>query len=185
MGKSTAAGFFRARGARIADTDQLTRDLTRPGQPALSQIKETFGSDVISPDGSLRREKLADVVFGDSVALKKLEAILHPRIRELWLAQAETWRKENASLGIVVIPLLYETRAELYFDKVVCVACSENARRERLLARGWTPAQAQGRIAAQMPVVEKIARADFVIWTEGAMENHSRQVDAILGRIGV
>ncbi len=119
----------------------------------------------------------------DPVARKKLEAILHPRIRERWLAQIEAWRAENASLGVVVIPLLYETQAESWFDRIVCVACSETSRHERLLARGWAPEQIRGRIAAQMPAAEKIARAHFVIWTEGEMENHSRQVDYILGRM--
>jgi dephospho-CoA kinase len=183
MGKSTAAGFFCTRGARIVDTDQLARELVEPGQPALDEIKVAFGKEVISPVGSLRRDELGNIVFSDSSALKKLEAILHPRIRERWLAQAESWRKENVGLAIVVIPLLYETRAEAHFDKIICVACAENSRRERLLARGWTSAQVQGRVAAQMAVAEKIARSDFVIWTEGALENHSRQVDAILGRM--
>ena len=183
MGKSTAASFLQARGARIVDTDHLARELTRPGQPALEEIENTFGPRIISADGSLRRDELADIVFADPVALKKLEAILHPRIRERWLAQIERWREENVPLGIVVIPLLYETQAESRFERIICVACSENSRQERLKARGWTPGQIQGRIAAQMPVTEKIARAHFVIWTEGEMENHSRQVEGIIDRI--
>ena len=183
MGKSTTAAFLLARGARIVDTDYLARELTRPGQPALAEIQNTFGHEIVSADGSLRRDELANIVFVDPVARKKLEAILHPRIRERWLAQIETWRTENAPLGVVVIPLLYETQAETWFDRIVCVGCSENSRHERLLARGWAPEQIHGRIAAQMPVAEKIARAHFVIWTEGEMENHSRQVDGILGRM--
>lgn len=183
MGKSTAAAFLQARGARIVDTDRLAYDLVRPGEPALGEIQNIFGKDIISPDGSLRRNELAKIVFADPAALKKLEAILHPRIRERWLAQVESWRQENCPLAIVVIPLLFETKAESHFDKVICLACSENSRRERLAARGWSSEQIQGRVAAQMPITEKMARANFVIWTEGEMENHSRQVDSILGRI--
>jgi dephospho-CoA kinase len=183
MGKSTTAGFLQARGAKIVDTDHLARELAQPGQPALAEIKNTFGKDIISPDGFLRRDELANLVFTDLVARKKLEAILHPRIRERWLVQVETWRRENVPLAVVVIPLLYETRAESWFDRIICVACAENSRHERLRARGWAPEQIQGRIAAQMPVAEKIARANFVVWTEGEMENHSHQVDRILGRI--
>jgi dephospho-CoA kinase len=183
MGKSTTAGFLQARGAKIVDSDHLARELTRPGQPALKEIGNTFGEDVISHDGSLRRDELASLVFADPIALKKLEAILHPRIRERWLAQVEAWRKENVALAIVVIPLLYETQAESWFDRIICVACSEASRHERLQARGWAPGQIQGRIAAQMPLSEKMARAHFVIWSEGEMENHSRQVDCILGRL--
>jgi dephospho-CoA kinase len=183
MGKSTAAKFFQKHGARIVDTDHLARELVQPGQPALGEIRGVFGDKIISSDGQLRRDELANVVFKDAVARNKLEAILHPRIRERWLAQIETWKSQNCHVAIVVIPLLYETGAATHFNKVICVACSENSRRERLLARGWTPPQIQARIAAQMPVSEKISRADLVIWTEGDLENHSRQVDSILDRI--
>jgi dephospho-CoA kinase len=183
MGKSTAASFLGTRGAKIVDTDRLAHELVQPGQPALAEIQRTFGSKVIASDGALRRGELANIVFSDSAARNTLEAILHPRIRERWLAQIEQWRKENSSLAVVVIPLLFETQAESYFDKIICVACTDNSRFERLRARGWKAEQIDGRIAAQMPVTEKIARADFVIWTEGDLQNHSRQVDVILDRI--
>lgn len=183
MGKSTAAAFLQARGAKMVDTDQLARDLVRPGQPALEEIQNAFGAGVIAPDGSLRRDKLANIVFANPAARKTLEAILHPRIRETWLKQAQDWRRQNCPLAVVVIPLLFETQAESHFDKIICVACSESSRRERLLARGWSREQMDWRIAAQMPIAEKIARAHFVIWTEGDLKNHSRQVDCILHSI--
>lgn len=183
MGKSTAAAFLSGRGAKIVDTDALAHELVCPGQPALDEIQSVFGSKIISPDGSLRRKELGNLVFADSAALKKLEAILHPRIRERWMARVESWRSENCPMAVVVIPLLFETKAESHFDRIICVACSENARRERLEARAWSPEQIQGRIAAQMTVTEKMARANFVIWSEGDIENHSRQVDAIWDRM--
>jgi dephospho-CoA kinase len=183
MGKSTAASFLGTRGAKIVDTDRLAHELVQPGQPALSEIQRTFGNKVISSDGTLRRSELANIVFADSTARKTLEAILHPRIRGRWLEQIKEWRKENCSLAVVVIPLLFETQAESYFDKIICVACTENSRFDRLRTRGWAPEQINGRISAQMPVTEKIARADFVIWTEGDLRNHSRQAEVILGRI--
>ena len=131
----------------------------------------------------LRRDELARIVFADAAARKKLEAILHPRIQERWLAQVETWRGENRALAVVVIPLLFETRAESHFDKIICVACSAATQRERLLERGWTPEQIEQRIAAQWPVEQKIARSDFVIWTDGALDAHVRQIERILYRI--
>jgi dephospho-CoA kinase len=182
MGKSTAARFLRERGAQIVDTDELARQLARPGQPALAEIQSAFGQKMISAEGQLRRDELAKIVFADPAARKKLEAILHPRIREHWLAQVETWRGEGRPLAVVVIPLLFETRAESHFDKIICAACSAAAQRERLLARGWTPEQIEQRIAAQMPIDQKIARADFVIWTDGALEVHARQIERILAR---
>jgi len=183
MGKSTAARFLRERGAQIADTDEIARRLVQPDRPALAEIQQVFGPKMISPGGQLRRDELAKIVFADPAARAKLEAILHPRIREQWLAQIEAWRGENHSLAVVVIPLLFETRAEPHFDKIICVACSGAAQRERLLARGWTPEQIRQRNAAQWPVEQKIARADFVIWTDGDLENHARQLERILASL--
>ena len=180
MGKSTAAQCLRDRGVPVVDTDELARQLVEPGQLALTEIQTVFGRRVIAPDGQLRRDELAQIVFTDPLARKKLEAILHPRIRERWLNQIETWRGENCPLATVVIPLLFETTAESQFDKIICVACSATVQRERLLARGWTPEQIRQRLAAQWPVEQKIARADFVIWTEGVPESCARQLDRIL-----
>jgi dephospho-CoA kinase len=180
MGKSTAAKFLRERGAQIVDTDDLARQLVQPGQPALAEIQAVFGKNIIALDGQLRRDELARIVFADAAARKRLEAILHPRIRERWLAQIEVWRKENRVLAVVVIPLLFETRVESYFDKIICIACSATTQHKRLLARGWTPEQIEQRIAAQWPVEQKMARADFVIWTEGALDVHAQQLDRIL-----
>lgn len=183
MGKSTAAEFLRRRGAQVVDTDELARQLVQPGQPALAEIQTEFGTNIAAPDGRLRREELAQIIFSDAAAREKLEAILHPRIRERWLAQIETWRKENRPLAVVVIPLLFETRAEPHFDKIICVACSAPAQRERLLARGWTPEQIQQRLAAQWPVEQKISRADFVVWTDGTLDVHAQQLERIFVKL--
>jgi len=183
MGKSTAARFLRERGAQVLDTDEIARQIVQSGQPALDEIQAAFGKKVIGPTGELKRDDLAQIVFADAAARRKLETILHPLIRKKWLAQVETWRGENHPFAVVVIPLLFETRAESHFDKIICAACTPAAQRERLVARGWTPEQIKQRIAAQLPVGDKIARADFVIWTEGTLAIHSRQVDDILVRL--
>jgi dephospho-CoA kinase len=183
MGKSTAAEFLRARGAQVVDTDELARQLVQPGQPALAEIQAEFGKKVIAPDGRLRRDELARIVFADAAARKKLETILHPRIRERWLAQIEAWRGENRALAVVVIPLLFETRAESHFDKIICVACSAVTQHERLLARGWTLEQIKQRLAAQWPVEQKISLADFVVWTDGALDAHARQLERIFVKL--
>jgi dephospho-CoA kinase len=189
MGKSTAARFLHEHGAQIMDTDELARQLVQPGQPALTEIQSVFGKNIVAPNGELRRDELARIVFADAAARKKLEDILHPRIQERWLAQIETWRaapkrsdggrRENRALAVVVIPLLFETRAESRFDKIICVACSAATQRSRLLERGWTLEQIAQRIAAQWPVEQKIARADFVVWTDGALDGHAQQLEQI------
>jgi dephospho-CoA kinase len=180
MGKSTAAGFFLKRGARLIDTDEIARQLVQPGQSALTEIQNQFGDNVIAPNGELRRDELARIVFADELARKKLEGILHPRIREVWSGQIEKWRKENCQVAIVVIPLLFETQTETHFEKTICIACSPTAQQERLLGRGWNLEQIRQRIAAQMPVDQKIARADFVLWTEGSLAAHEQQVARVL-----
>lgn len=182
-GKSTAAQFFRERGAQVVDTDELAHRLVEPGQPALAEIQAAFGRGVVAPDGRLRRDELAQIVFTDPAARKRLEAILHPRIRERWHAQVEAWRGENQTLAVVVIPLLFETQAESQFDKTVCAACSAANQHKRLLGRGWTIHQIQQRTAAQWPVEQKIARADFVIWTDGSLDVHARQIERILAAL--
>ena len=183
MGKSTAAGFLLAHGVRVVDTDELARQLVEPGQPALAEIQSQFGPDSITANGELDRAALARRVFADPSARAQLEAILHPRIREAWLARLENWRAENCPLAIVVIPLLFETRAEANFEKIICVACSPAAQRERLAARGWNAEQIHQRIAAQLPVEQKIARSHYVIWTEGLLAVQHRQVDKILQKL--
>ncbi len=182
MGKSIAARFLRERGAQVVDTDELARRLVEPGQPALAEIQTVFGKGVVTPGGRLLRDELAQIVFTDSAARQKLEAILHPRIREGWLAQVETWRRENHLLAVVVIPLLFETNAGSHFDKTICVAGSAANQRKRLLERGWTPEQIEQRIAAQWPIAQKIARADFVVWTDGSLEAHAQQIEQIIAQ---
>ena len=180
MGKSTCARLLRARGIAVLDTDELARDLVQPGEPSLVEIQRTFGPGLVGSDGQLDRHALAEIVFADRAARERLEAILHPRIRERWQARLSTWREQGKPLAVVVIPLLFETKAESQFDVVICVACSAATQRERLRARGWTDEQLQQRIGAQLPVEEKLLRSHFVIWTEGGLDLHAEQLDRIL-----
>jgi dephospho-CoA kinase len=183
MGKSTAAEILRAGGVPVVDTDKLARQLVQPGEPALAEIQNAFGQNITAHDGRLRRDELARIIFADPVAREKLEAILHPRIRSAWLAQVETWRGENHPLAVVVIPLLFETKAETFFDKIICVACSAASRHQRLRSRGWDDEQIRQRLAAQWPMEVKIARADFVVWTEGSLDVHRQQWGQILKKL--
>ena len=183
MGKSTVAKTLRARGVSVVDTDELARQLVQPGEPALAEIQSIFGPKIISDDGHLRRAELARIVFSDATARLKLESILHPRIRQAWLAQIKIWHQMDHPLAVVVIPLLFETQAEYYFEKIICVACSPVVQAERLAERGWDVDQIRQRNAVQMPVEQKIARAHYVIWTEGLIEVQPQQVEHILQKL--
>ncbi len=183
MGKSTAADCLRQRGISVVDTDQLARQVVEPGQPALAEIQQAFGAEVLDAGGGLRRGWLAEVVFADAQARERLEAITHPRIRQLWRAQLDAWRAEGAPLAVVVIPLLFEIQAQGEFDATICVACSAWTQRQRLLARGWSPEQIERRIRAQLPPERKMALADYVLWNEGGVEILEAQLERVLGSL--
>jgi dephospho-CoA kinase len=179
MGKSAVTKILCERGVPVVDTDLLAHQIVQPGSPILEKIRREFGNEIVGPDGRLRRDELAKIIFADATARKKLEDIMHPPIRELWLAQIEQWRGEQKPFAIVVIPLLFETSAEKNFDAIVCVACSAETQRQRLLQRGWTSRQIEQRIAAQWPVEKKIATANFVVWTEGGLDVLEEQLKRI------
>ena len=180
MGKSTAAQLLGSRGAAVVDTDDLARQVVEPGQPALAEVREAFGPGIVGPDGRLRRDELARRVFADAASRQRLEGILHPPIRALWRAQVETWRTAGRPLAVVVIPLLFETKSEAELDATVCVACSAATQHQRLLVRGWSPEHIEQRLQAQWPVETKMARADYLVWTEAGLDVHAMQIERIL-----
>ena len=182
MGKSTAAKLLIEMGVQVVDTDLLARQVVEPGQPALAEVVEAFGKRMIAPDGTLRRHDLALAVFGDSEARLRLEGILHPRIREVWLAQVESWRAEHRPWGVVVIPLLFETNAAAHFDATICLGCSMATQQQRLETRGWSLEEIDQRRRAQWGVEKKMFRSDYVVWTEGSLAVHKEQLQRIIQR---
>jgi len=180
MGKSTAAELLRKRAIPIVDSDVIARQIVQPDEPALREIQDAFGRDIVDADGQLRRDELAGRVFADAEARRTLEAILHPRIRAVWQAQLEAWRTEGKETAVAVIPLLFETNAAGRFDSTICVACSATTQRQRLHARGWNDEQIAQRIRAQLPTEKKIALADFVVWTEAGLDVHEAQLARII-----
>ena len=180
MGKSTATAILARLGVAVVDTDEIARDLVKPGEPALGEIRDRFGSGVFREDGSLNRPALAEIVFKDPEARRDLEGILHPRIREGWGRQIGDWAKGGLRCGVVVIPLLFETKAEAHFDAIVCVACTGATQRRRLRERGWTDEHLERRLAAQMSVETKMQRSQYVIWTEVPVAVHQAQIEQVL-----
>lgn len=182
MGKSQSARLLHERRIPVADTDLLAREVVAPGQPALSEIAALFGAAMVDASGQLRRSELAKVVFANPEKRRQLERIVHPRIRERWMAQLEPWRQAGHPVAVVVIPLLFETRAEEALDAVICVACSQSTQWQRLRARGWSDEEIRQRLQAQWPIEKKMTAASYVIWTEGTLEVHAQQLDRILFR---
>ena len=180
MGKSVSDRLLRERGIPVVDTDVIARQLVEPGQPALAEIENVFGPEVIDVGGRLQRSELARRTFGDAAARKQLENILHPPIRARWQQQIREWRALGHPQAVVVIPLLYETNAVTHFGAIICVACSAETQRQRLLQRGWDETVIRQRIAAQWPVEKKMEFANYVVWTEGGLESHAAQLQRII-----
>jgi dephospho-CoA kinase len=179
MGKSTVAQMFAQEGAPFFDSDAAVHALYAPGGAAVAPVEAAFPGVV--KDGGVDREALSARVVGDSVAIKLLESIVHPLVRQ---AQAEFLQKNrDARTRCVVldIPLLFESGGARMVDKVVVVSAPCEIQRERVLARpGMTPEKFEAILARQTPDAEKRALADFVIDTGGALENTRAQVRAVL-----
>jgi dephospho-CoA kinase len=181
-GKSMVASMFAQLGADVIDADQLAREVVEPGQPALEEIATAFGRDIMLPDGRLDRGKLGRIIFADPAARARLNAITHPRIQER-MATEVALRGSRPGVLIVDIPLLYENGRSGTVEAVIVVWVDSKTQLRRLSGRGGlTVDEAQQRIAAQMPLDEKRARADVVIDNSGSRENTRRQVEAIYRR---
>jgi dephospho-CoA kinase len=178
-GKSTVARMLAELGAAVIDADQVARDVVRPGQPALDAIVAAFGAEALTPAGELDRKGLAARVFADPEARRRLERITHPRIAE------ETARRvaELGARGVEVVvyeaSLLVEGGMHTGLDGLIVVAASAEVQRRRMQERDdLTPEEAQRRLAAQAPLRDKVAVADYVIDGSAALETTRAQVAA-------
>ena len=183
-GKSTVSAILRGLGCVILDADVLAREVVEPGQPALAAIAAEFGADVLGPDGALDRKRLGAIVFADPARRKRLEAITHPAIRDRFLARLAELEAQGFA-GIVVwdAPVMIESGGYQGMDRLVVVITDPATQRARARGRDGDPADAERRIASQMPLAEKAKLADHVIDNSGdraATEARTREVHAAL-----
>jgi dephospho-CoA kinase len=176
-GKSTVAEMFADLGVPVIDTDIIAREVVKPGEPALDEIRERFGGQVINTNGELDRAALRHLIFSDAVARHDLEAILHPRIG------AETRRQSLAATGpyqLIVVPLLVGSQLIQFVDKILVVDCDEDTQIQRLIARdSQTIDQAQRILSAQASREERLAIADDVIRNDQGLAATRVQVLAL------
>lgn len=178
-GKSAVADLFAAEGAVVVDTDVIAHELTRPGGAAIEPLKQLFGVDCISPDGSMDRKKVRDLAFNDPVAKQKLEALLHPMIR------AESQRRiaaaRSAPYVVHVVPLLVESQDyRSRVQRVAVVDCTEEVQVARVKARsGLSEDEVRRIIEAQAPRARRLAAADDVIDNSGPLTSLPGQVLAL------
>ncbi len=179
-GKTTVTNRFRELGVPIFDADEVSREITRAGEPAVSRIAETFGDDVILTDGNLDRSALRAVVFKDPAARRRLEAILHPEIR---------WRMNHAAAlthapyGVFSIPLLIETGQEDSFDRILVIEATQARRRQWIRKRSHlTHRQISAIFQSQVSSQVRRRAADDLLINNGSMTDLYEQVDTLHSR---
>ncbi|MBI3014554.1 MAG: dephospho-CoA kinase [Candidatus Tectomicrobia bacterium] len=181
-GKSTVSGFFAAEGAHILDADRVARAVVEPGNPAWREIQHRFGNEYFHADGTLDRKKMADRVFHDEEARGILNRIVHPHVMAEEGRLIEEWREKDPA-GIVVLDaaLLIEAGSHRRVDRVLVAYVEEEIQIRRLMERDSLSRQeALARLAAQMPLKEKLAYADHIVDTGGTRESIRRQVREIV-----
>ena len=195
-GKSTVGEMFVARGAHLVQADRIAHELMRPGQPVYNQVVGHFGRDILNPDGSLNRARLAELAFSSSPTagsksgsapsrIDELNRIVHPaviRSQDGWME--EMARQDPQGVAIVEAALILEAGLAKRFDRLIVVTCSEEARVQRFAARHKLDIEAARkdvtrRMAAQLPEAEKIKAADYVIDNSGTLERTREQVQEI------
>ncbi len=177
-GKSTTAGLLAARGAVVIDADRLAREAVEPGSPGFDRVVERFGPSVVTAGGDLDRAALAAIVFNDDRRRVELEGIVHPAVRQR-IAEIVTAHAESDEVVVLDSPLLIETGAHRDCGYVIVVSASPETQIVRSLARGMDEADARARLAAQLPLAEKVAVADAVVDNDGSLAHLTAQVDAL------
>jgi len=183
-GKSTVVELFKRWGATVIDADSLAREAEAPGSAVLAAIAGRFGTDVLSPDGTLDRAALRGKVMGDDAALAALNAIVHPAVRQRRLELQRAAQERGDAIVINDIPLLFEVLDPAQFDAIVLVDAPAALRRTRLRAlRGLSNQDADRMIAAQMPAQRKRPQSQYVIENAGTMAELEEQAESVFAEL--
>jgi dephospho-CoA kinase len=183
-GKSHVRAQLASYGVPTIDADQLARDVVALGTPGLAAVVRRFGADVLNVSGALDRRKLAGIVFADPAARRDLEAIVHPAVQQATDSWFDTLDAAAHPFAVADIPLLYEVGREQAFDAVIVAACKPETQVRRVMARdAVTETDARQRLAAQLPIEDKIRRADYVVRTDGTIDETNRQVWRLYHRL--
>lgn len=183
-GKTTISNYLKSINIPVLDADEYARKVVEPGTPGLDEITNTFGEQVLRADGSLNRKLLGQIVFNDSSARQTLNDITHPRIQQMMADELHRLAEQQIPLVILDIPLLLENKNVAGADAVMVVTIPESLQLTRLMQRNnLTEKEAQSRISAQMPLVEKEKLADFVIDNSGTISSTQKQVEKVIQKI--
>jgi len=195
-GKSTVANMFAALGANVIQADPIAHELMCPGQPVYQEVVKRFGREIVQPDGSISRAKLAELAFAGG-RVQELNNIVHPAViqrQEQWMA--EITRQHPKNIAIVEAALIFEAGVSRRFDKLVVVICNTEQKKARFANRVLSPAEredpqrlaaahveAERRIKAQWPDSEKTAAAHYVIDNSGSLEQTESQVRDVFAKL--
>jgi len=183
-GKSAVAAILRELGFPVLDADSISHKLMEPGQTAHDEILNAFGAGLADASGQIDRHKLAAVVFADPAKLAKLNSILHPRVDQIIFNQLRDWEKSGAHpAAFVEAALLIEAGMAARLDGLVVAWCAPEQQLERLRARGMSETEARRRIAAQLPIEEKLKHATYKIDCAGTLDETRAQVQALAANL--
>jgi dephospho-CoA kinase len=183
-GKSAVASMLRKLDFPVVDADSISHKLMEPGQPAHDEILREFGLDLGDSAGHIDRAKLAAVAFADPAKLARLNAILHPRVEQAMLLQLDAWQRVGTHEAVFVeAALLVEAGFTKHLDGLVVAFCTPAQQLERLLARGMDEVEARRRIAAQLPLEEKLRHASYTIDCSGSLDATRVQVEALAANL--
>ncbi len=190
-GKTTVASMMAARGARVIQADHIAHQLMQPGQPVYDAVVRHFGREVVQSNGAIDRAKLAQAAFGGG-RVEELNRLVHPAV----IAYQQEWmqriaEEDTKALAVVEAALILEAGVNGRFDKLVVVTCSREQKIERFAQRvaaqggdaAGARAEAERRIAAQMPDEDKINAADYIIDNSGPLTATQRQVDVLMDKL--
>ena len=183
-GKTYVAARLREAGVPIVDADALAREVVEPGSPALSAIRKRFGPDAVRRDGTMDRVRVGQIVFKDKRARLDLEAIIHPAVIKA-INDFFNALPKRTPFAVADIPLVYETGRDKDFDAIIVVACPRDMQLQRLMERNkLSKEDAERRLAAQLPIDQKVKKATYVINNDGSYESTNAQVDELIKKLG-
>jgi len=183
-GKSAVAALLRELGFPVLDADAASHKLMEPGQPAHDEIVKAFGADIADASGRIDRAKLAAIVFADPAKLRQLNAILHPRVEQVIFRQFEEWQRNGVRDAVFVeAALLVEAGMDKKLDGLVVAWCEPAQQLERLRARGMSETEARRRMAAQLPLAEKLKHATETINCSRTLDETRTQVQALAAKL--
>jgi dephospho-CoA kinase len=184
-GKSVVAAMLAESGAHIVDTDLIARQVVEPGQPALIEIREVFGTEAINPDGTLNRERVREMIIRDPGMRSKLNGITHPHINKIVMDRIASYSRLHDGMPIIIdVPLLYESGWDKLFPDAILVYAPEIVQIDRLMQRDRLDRRtAEITIAAQISIEEKKEKARFIIDNSGSLEDTRRQVIKLFDKL--